>query len=79
MSRRQVSRCQVSRCLTTLVPQRTHRTAEARRFPWSKRFDHIFRNEEVTGSNPVSSTQKSSITSRRKRGSAPRRRRPIVW
>ena len=27
------------------------------RFPWSERFDRIFRNEEVTGSNPVSSTK----------------------
>jgi len=27
------------------------------RFPWSEGFDHIFRNEGVTGSNPVSSTK----------------------
>jgi len=27
-----------------------------RRFPWSEGSDHIFRNEGVTGSNPVSST-----------------------
>jgi hypothetical protein len=26
--------------------------------PWSGRFDCIFRNEEVTGSNPVSSTER---------------------
>ena len=28
-----------------------------RRFPWSEEFDRIFRNEGVTGSNPVSSTE----------------------
>jgi hypothetical protein len=27
------------------------------RFPWSESFDRIFRNEGVTGSNPVSSTK----------------------
>ena len=28
-------------------------------FPWSEGFDRIFRNEEVTGSNPVSSTKRA--------------------
>jgi hypothetical protein len=50
------SSSQVSRRLTSLVPQPRHRTVLGRRFPWSQHFDHIFRNEEVTGSNPVSST-----------------------
>jgi hypothetical protein len=51
-----VSRCQVSRRLTPLVPQPRHRTANACRFPSSEGFDRMFRNEEVAGSNPASST-----------------------
>jgi hypothetical protein len=47
-----------SRPLTSLAPQPPHGTARTRRFPWSERFDHIFRNEGVTGSNPVSSTKR---------------------
>jgi len=38
-------------------PTAAHCPAGASRFPWSQRFDHIFRNEGVTGSNPVSSTK----------------------
>jgi len=45
-----------SHCLTSLAPQPPHRPAIECRFPWSQRFDRIFRNEGVTGSNPVSST-----------------------
>ena len=41
---------------TTLVPQALHSPARACRFPWSEGFDCILRNEGVTGSNPVSST-----------------------
>jgi hypothetical protein len=47
--RTQVTR--VSRRLTWLVPQPRHRLASTPRFPWSERFDRIFRNEEVAGSN----------------------------
>ena len=47
----------VLRCLTSLVPQPRHRTVNGCHFPWSERFEHIFRNEEVTGSNPVTSTE----------------------
>ena len=46
-----------SHCLTSLAPQPPHRPAIECRFPWSERFDRIFRNEGVTGSNPVSSTK----------------------
>ena len=48
----------VSLCLTTLAPQPRHRPAKAVRFSWSQGFDHIFRKEEVGGSNPVSSTER---------------------
>jgi hypothetical protein len=51
----------VSRCLTSLVPQVLHRPTNVCPFPWSERFDRIFRNEGVTGSNPVSSTDQSSF------------------
>jgi hypothetical protein len=44
------------RTLMSLVPQPRHRTAEACRVPWSEGCRAHFRNEEVTGSNPVSST-----------------------
>ena len=37
----------------TAAPQ----TRQIGRFPWSERFDCIFRNEEVAGSNPASSTE----------------------
>jgi hypothetical protein len=47
----------VSPSLTSLGPQRPHRTVTTCRFPCSQRFDHIFRNEGVTGSNPPSSTK----------------------
>jgi len=46
----------VSPRLTPLVPQTLHRTSNRYRFPWSERCDRIFRNEEVAGSNPASST-----------------------
>ena len=42
----------VSHCLTWLVPQPRHRTVKGRRLPWSEGFDHMFRNEWVTGSIP---------------------------
>ena len=48
----------ISRCLTLLVPQPLHRTVKARRFPWSEGFERMFRNEEVAGSNPASSTKR---------------------
>ena len=48
---------QVSRCLTSLVPQPRHKHPEWLQTPWSEGFDRIFRNEGVTGSNPVSSTE----------------------
>jgi hypothetical protein len=47
----------VSRRLTTLVPQPLHKPINGRRCSWSERYDRIFRNEGVTGSNPVSSTK----------------------
>jgi len=47
----------VSRCLTTFAPQPLHKPGTRSRFPWSEGFDRIFRNEGVTGSNPVSSTK----------------------
>jgi hypothetical protein len=47
----------VSHRLTSLAPQPRHKTLIERRFPWYRRFDLIFRNDEVTGSNPVSSTE----------------------
>ena len=47
----------VSPRLTSLGPQLPHRPVDLERFPWSERFEHIFRNEGVTGSNPVSSTK----------------------
>ena len=37
-----------------------HRPASEGHCPWSLRFDHIFRNEEVVGSNPASSTSEST-------------------
>jgi hypothetical protein len=46
----------VSQSLTSLAPQPPHKGADGCRFPWSQPSDHIFRNEGVTGSNPVSST-----------------------
>jgi hypothetical protein len=49
--------CRVSRRLTPLVPQPRHRAANWSRFPRSERFDRMFRNEGVTGSNPVISTE----------------------
>ena len=48
--------CRGSRCLTTLVPQPLPRPTDACQIPWSGGFDRIFRNEEVAGSNPASST-----------------------
>jgi hypothetical protein len=48
----------VSRRLTSLAPQPPHEAAHRYRSPWSQRFDRIFPNEGVTGSNPVSSTDK---------------------
>ncbi len=41
----------------SLGPQPPHKSAHEHRFSWSGRFDQIFRNEGVTGSNPVSSTE----------------------
>ncbi len=49
----------VSRDLTSLGPQPPHNAAIADRSPWSEGYDRIFRNEGVTGSNPVSSTKHS--------------------
>jgi hypothetical protein len=46
-----------SRRLTSLGPQLPHKTVNACRSLWSEGFDRIFRNEGVTGSNPVSSTK----------------------
>jgi hypothetical protein len=43
--------------LTTLAPLPPHKTIMRRCFPWSGGFDCIFRNEEVGGSNPPSSTK----------------------
>jgi hypothetical protein len=43
--------------LTPLAPRPPHSTVWTRRFPWSEGFDRIFRNEEVAGSNPASSTK----------------------
>ena len=48
---------EVSRRLTSLGPQPPHRRRSSKHIPRSVRFDRIFRNEGVTGSNPVSSTQ----------------------
>jgi len=48
----------VSRCLTSLAPQPLHSPGIGGRFPWSQRFDRIFRNEGVGGSNPPSSTKR---------------------
>ncbi len=39
-----------------IAPQPLNSAAKRRCFPWSEGFDRIFRNEGVTGSNPVSST-----------------------
>ena len=50
--------CQTSRRLTSLAPQPPHKPLELCRFPWSRAFDRIFRNEEVGGSNPPSSTER---------------------
>jgi hypothetical protein len=41
----------------TTAPRPPHKTIMRRCFPWSGGFDCIFRNEGVTGSNPVSSTE----------------------
>jgi len=49
----------VSRCLTSLAPQPPHKTLNRCCPPWSRRFDRIFRNEGVGGSNPPSSTKNS--------------------
>jgi hypothetical protein len=46
----------VSPPLTWLVPQPRHKHPEWPDNPWSERFDRIFRNEGVGGSNPPSST-----------------------
>ena len=51
------SHLQVSLGLTTLAPQPPHKSVNAYRFLCSQRFDRIVRNEGVTGSNPVSSTE----------------------
>ena len=48
----------ISPHLTSLAPQPAHQPALGCRFPWSEGFDRIFRNEGVTGSNPVSSTKR---------------------
>jgi hypothetical protein len=37
---------------------RLHKSGIGGRNPWSERFDRIFRNEGITGSNPVSSTER---------------------
>ena len=37
---------------------RATRPSEGTIYPWSERFDRIFRNEEVAGSNPASSTER---------------------
>jgi hypothetical protein len=52
-----MSHCHVSPHLTSLAPQSAHRTRKIKRFPSSAWIDRIFRNERVTGSNPVSSTK----------------------
>jgi len=44
----------VSLRLTPLVPQPPHSMVNGCRFPWSEGFERMFRNEGVTGSNPVS-------------------------
>ena len=49
---------EISRRLTWLASQPLHKDAISRRFLLSEGFDRSFRNEEVTGSNPVSSTIK---------------------
>ena len=55
------SHCLVSRPLTSLVPQAGATDPRIRAVsPWSECFERIFRNEEVTGSNPVSSTRRRS-------------------
>jgi hypothetical protein len=46
-----------SQHLTWLAPQPPHKPAYWQHCPWSDGFDRIFRNEGVTGSNPVSSTE----------------------
>jgi hypothetical protein len=46
----------MSRRLTPLAPQPLHKTGKAYRFSLVRGFERIFRNEGVTGSNPVSST-----------------------
>ena len=48
----------VSPSLASFAPQPPHKTVNARRLPWSGGFDRIFRNEEVAGSNPASSTER---------------------
>lgn len=45
-----------SRRLTSLAPQPLHNPAIGCRSSWSESFDRISRNERVTGSSPVSST-----------------------
>ena len=42
----------------SLAPQTLHKPGIGGRFPWSEAFDRIFRNEEVAGSNPASSTDR---------------------
>jgi hypothetical protein len=42
-----------TRARTTVAPQPTKRD----RYPWSERFDCIFRIEGVVGSNPISATE----------------------
>jgi hypothetical protein len=51
----------ISPDLTSFAPQPPHKPPIARRFPWSECFARIFRNEGVTGSNPVSSTDFSLV------------------
>ena len=46
----------VSLHLTSLGPQLPHKPVNRPYNSWSELFDRIFRNEGVTGSNPVSST-----------------------
>ena len=65
--------CQISRCLTWLVPQPRHKTVKKRRLPWSERFDCIFRNEKAAGSNPASSTERPG------QGGFPRVRKRVVF
>ena len=51
----------VSPHLTSLGPQSPHKPAIGCLNPWSTQTDRIFRNEGVTGSNPVSSTPDSAL------------------